>query len=44
MANAFRNVPVHPLDRHLLGMVWNDEVYSDNLSEFNLDLGLHPSF
>ena len=27
VANAFRNVPVHPDDRHLLGMVWRDKFY-----------------
>ena len=36
VANAFRNVPVHPLDRHLLGMVWNDEVYFDKRVPFGL--------
>ena len=36
VANAFRNVPVHPQDRHLLGLVWNDDVYFDKLVPFGL--------
>ena len=27
--SAFRLLPVHPADRHLLGMKWNGEVYLD---------------
>ena len=27
--SAFRLLPVHPADRHLLGMLWNDELYID---------------
>ena len=25
----YRNVPVHPKDRHLLGMLWREEVFVD---------------
>ena len=24
--STFRNIPVHPHDRHLLGMIWNDDL------------------
>ena len=27
--HAYRNVPVHPVDRRLLGMCWEDIVYVD---------------
>jgi len=27
--NAFRLLPVHQADRHMLGMKWNDQVYID---------------
>ena len=33
---AYRNVPVHPRDRHLLGMQWGDEVFVDNILPFGL--------
>ena len=33
---AYRNVPVHPEDRHLLGMAWNDEIYLDKVLPFGL--------
>ena len=36
VANAFRNVPVHPDDRHLLGMVWRDKSYFDKQVPFGL--------
>ena len=28
--SAFRIIPIHPTDRHLLGMKWMDEYYFDN--------------
>ena len=31
--SAFRNIPVHPDDRHLLGMRWNDELFIDLASD-----------
>ena len=34
--SAFRNVPVHPNDRHLLGMKWNDQLYIDTVLPFGL--------
>ncbi len=34
--SAFRNVPVHPHDRHLLGMKWNDQLYIDTVLPFGL--------
>lgn len=34
--SAFRNVPVHPDDRHLLGMKWKDEVFVDTVLPFGL--------
>ena len=33
---AYRNVPVHPLDRHLLGMEWQGKVYVDGTLPFGL--------
>jgi hypothetical protein len=36
IANAFRIIPVHPDDRHLLGMRWKNSVYVDT----RLPLGL----
>ena len=33
---AYRNVPVHPQDRLLLGMYWNDMVYVDATLPFGL--------
>ena len=33
---AYRNVPVHPRDRHLLGMQWGNEVFVDNVLPFGL--------
>ncbi len=33
---AYRNVPVHPRDRWLLGMRWNDEVFVDGTLPFGL--------
>ena len=29
---AYRRVPVHPSDRHLLGMLWRESVYVDKVS------------
>ena len=34
--SAFRNVPVHPHDRHLLGMVWDGNLYIDTTLPFGL--------
>lgn len=34
--NAFNLLPVHPADRHLLGMEWRDLVYVDNCLPFGL--------
>ena len=33
---AYRNVPVHPEDRWLLGMVWGDKLYVDSVLPFGL--------
>ena len=33
---AYRNVPVHPDDRHLLGMVWDDQLFVDTVLPFGL--------
>ena len=34
--SVFRLLPVHPADRHLLGMEWRDLVYVDNCLPFGL--------
>ena len=34
--SAFRLIPVHPLDRHLLGMSWNNALYIDTCLPFGL--------
>ena len=34
--NAFHLLPVHPADRHLLAMEWNDQVYIDTCLPFGL--------
>ena len=34
--SAFRNIPVHPHDRHLLGMRWNDELFIKTVLPFGL--------
>ena len=34
--NAFRLIPVHPGDRHLLAMQWNNQVYIDGCLPFGL--------
>ena len=39
VAHAFWNIPVHPDDRHLLGMCWDNKVHID----FTLPFSLHPS-
>ena len=31
---AYRNIPVHPKDRHLLGMLWEGEVFVDIVLPF----------
>ena len=33
---AYRNISVHPEDRHLLGMAWEGEVYVDAQLPFGL--------
>ena len=33
---AYRNIPVHPDDRHLLGMQWRDEILVDKVLPFGL--------
>ena len=34
--SAFRLIPVHPADRHLLAMKWNDKIYIDGCLPFGL--------
>ena len=34
--SAFRLMPVHPMDRHLLGMSWTDGIYIDTCLPFGL--------
>ena len=34
--NAYRIVPIHPDDRHLLGMQWRDQFYVDMTLPFGL--------
>ena len=34
--NTFRLLPVHPVDRHMLWMRWNDGVYIDTCLPFGL--------
>ena len=34
--NAFRLLPVHPSDRHLLAMEWNQQIYIDTCLPFGL--------
>ena len=34
--SAFRNVSVHPHDRPLLGMIWNQQLYIDSVLPFGL--------
>ena len=36
IAHAFRNVPIHPSNRHLLGMQWGDRVFIDTTLPFGL--------
>ena len=36
LESAYRIVPVHPQDRHLLGMKWDGEVYLDSALPFGL--------
>jgi len=36
IANAYCNIPVHPDDRHLLGMVWNSQLFIDTVLPFGL--------
>ena len=34
--SAFRNIPVHPDNHHLLGMQWNNELFIDTVLPFGL--------
>ena len=34
--HAYRNIPVHPEDRHVLGMVWRGRLYIDTTLPFGL--------
>ena len=34
--SAYRNIPIHPEDRHLLGMQWRDKVFIDTCLLFGL--------
>ena len=34
--SAFRLIPVHPADRHLLAMKWRDKLYIDGCLPFGL--------
>lgn len=36
VANTYRNVAVHPLDRPLLGMMWHENYYVDMAPPFGL--------
>ena len=36
--SAFRNIPIHPADRHLLGISWRDKLYIDAALPFGLRL------
>ena len=36
LESAYRNVPVHPTDQSLLGMVWEDSLYIDTVLPFGL--------
>ena len=36
LKSAYRIVPVHPLDRHLLGLCWEDRIYVDQALPFGL--------
>ena len=38
---AYRNVPVHPEDRYMLGMEWKGSVYVDRTLPFGNQGGLH---
>ena len=36
LKSAFRQIPVHPADWHLLGLTWRDQVYFDKVLPFGL--------
>jgi hypothetical protein len=36
LKNAYRNIPIHPQDHHLLGITWEDKVYIDRALPFGL--------
>ena len=38
--SAYRVIPVHPLDRQLLGIVWNGQLYVDTALPFGLKSAL----
>lgn len=38
IAHAYRNVPIHPQDRSLLGMQWDGTIYVDSVLPFGLRL------
>ena len=39
--SALRLIPVHPADRHLLGMLWRKQVYIDKCLPFDLRSALN---
>ena len=36
IVHAYHNIPVHPDDRHLLGMMWNNQLFIDTVLPFGL--------
>ena len=36
LKGAYRMVPLHPQDRHLFGITWEDQVYADQALPFGL--------
>ena len=36
IAHTYHNIPVHPDDRHLLGMMWNNQLFVDTVLPFGL--------
>ena len=37
IAQAYRNIPVHADDQHLLGMIWNSQLFIDTVLRLDLD-------
>ena len=37
IAQAYCNIPVHADDRHLLGMIWNSQLFIDTVLRLDLD-------